>query len=106
VIHGVGTPALVKGAGFGEEGKRTAMLYAGYDGCYEIRRNVGIVVAFSHVELDRHLVLRLDDFFEPGSLDQFFGGGQPLALTAVVGKLDEKNLGTVDGCTSWSVPSE
>jgi hypothetical protein len=52
------------------------------------------------VELDRHLVLGLDDPIERRSLYQLFGGGQPLFLAAVVGKLGENNSATVDGTTS------
>jgi hypothetical protein len=58
---------------------------------------VGIVAAFSHVELDRHFVLRLEDLLEPRGPNQFFDGGQPLTPAAVVGKLGEKNRGIVDG---------
>jgi len=52
------------------------------------------------VELDRNLVPGLDDPIEPGSSDQLFGGGKPLLLTALVGKLGEKNSGFFDDGTS------
>jgi hypothetical protein len=52
------------------------------------------------VELDRYLVVWLDYPIQPWSLDQLFGGGQPLPLAAVVGKLGENNPGTVDESTS------
>jgi hypothetical protein len=61
---------------------------------------VSVIIPFANVELDRHLVLGFDDLSKLRSLDQLFGGGQPLPVAAIVGKLGENNPGTVDGATS------
>ena len=64
VIHGVGAPALVKGAGFSQKGESVLLFHRADDGFYEIRRDMGVVIALANVELDRHLVLGLDDVVE------------------------------------------
>ena len=100
VVHGIGTPTLVQSAGFGQKGKRVVALHPAYNGLDKIGRDVGVVVALTHVELDRHLVLGLDNLIESRSLNQLVGGGQPLFLAAVVGKLGENNPGFLDDVTS------
>jgi len=100
VIHGVGAPALVKGAGFRQEGESGLLFHSGDNGFDEIRRDVGIVIVLAHVELYRHLVLGFDDVSEFRSFDQLHCSGQPFPMAAAVGKLDENDSGFLDGGSS------
>ena len=91
MIYGVGASTSVQGAGFSQKGESVILLHPGDDRFDEIRTDMGVVIPFTYVELDRHLVFGFDDPFESRCLDQFFSGGQPLPQVAVGRKLSENN---------------
>ena len=101
MIYSVGTPAFVEGAGFGQEGESIPLFHSGDDGFDEIRRDMSVVVALPHVELDRYLVLGLNDLIEFRSFDKLLGSGKPFPVVAAVRKLDENDSGFFDGGSSW-----
>jgi hypothetical protein len=101
VIHGVGAPALVKGAGFRQEGESVLLFHTGDDGFDEIRRDMSVVVALPHVKLDRYLVLGLDDLIEFRSFDKLLGSGKPFPVAAAIRKLDVNDPGFFDSGSSW-----